>query len=108
MQPTERVMIWNAAAAAATVVLAYVLGLRDSSVMSLTTRAQNITHTATNQDVTKTNARHYGTRCRSRTRGYGLLTYYRTLTALQYDFQMKQMLWGSLKMCATFDLVSQH
>jgi hypothetical protein len=40
--------------AATTVVLANVLGLRESSVMSLiTSRAQNITHTATNEDVSE-------------------------------------------------------
>jgi hypothetical protein len=39
--------------AAATVVLAYILGLRESSVMSLTTRAQNITHTAIDEGVSE-------------------------------------------------------
>jgi hypothetical protein len=39
--------------AAATVVLAYVLGLRESFVISLTTREQNITHTATNEGVSE-------------------------------------------------------
>jgi hypothetical protein len=34
-------------------VLAYVLGLLESSVMSLTTRAQNITYTATNEGVSE-------------------------------------------------------
>jgi hypothetical protein len=50
MESTERVVIWNAAAK---VMLAYVLGLRESSVMSLSTRAQNITHTATNEGVSE-------------------------------------------------------
>jgi hypothetical protein len=48
MESTERVVIRNAAA---TVRIAYVLGLRESSVMSLSTRAQNITHTTTNEGV---------------------------------------------------------
>jgi hypothetical protein len=39
--------------APATVVLAYVLGLRESSVMSRTTRAQNITHTVTKEGVSE-------------------------------------------------------
>jgi hypothetical protein len=34
--------------------LAYVLGLRESSVISLSTRAQNITHTATNKGISET------------------------------------------------------
>jgi hypothetical protein len=50
MESTERVVIRNAAA---TVKLAYVLGLRESSVMSLLTRAQNITHTETNEGVSE-------------------------------------------------------
>jgi hypothetical protein len=41
MESTELMVIRNTAAM---VVLAYVLGLRESSVMSLSTRAQNITH----------------------------------------------------------------
>jgi site-specific recombinase XerC len=45
MQSEERVVIRDAAA----VILAYVLGLRESSVMSLP--AENITHTAANMTV---------------------------------------------------------
>jgi site-specific recombinase XerC len=45
MQSDERVVIRDAA----TVILAYVLGLRESSVMSLP--AENITHTATKMTV---------------------------------------------------------
>jgi hypothetical protein len=48
IEETKRVVMRDAAA---TVVLAYVLGLRESSVMSLTTRSQNITHTATKEGV---------------------------------------------------------
>jgi hypothetical protein len=58
--------------AAGTVVLADVLGLRESSVVSLTARAQNITHTAANEVFRE----RQGIMAR-RTRGQELLTYHR-------------------------------
>jgi hypothetical protein len=39
---------------AANIVLVYVIRLRESSVMSLTTRAQKFRHTATNEGVSDT------------------------------------------------------
>jgi GT2 family glycosyltransferase len=71
--------------AAATVVLAYVLRLHESSVKSLTTRALNITHTATKDKKKKVLVKVFRTRRlrRRRTRGQELfVTYHRALTAL--------------------------
>jgi hypothetical protein len=81
MESTERVMMRNAVA---TVVHVYYLGLRESSVMCLTTRAQSITHTA----KTKVLVKKFSTRCWRRMHGKELLTYHRVLTALQNDYAL--------------------
>jgi hypothetical protein len=85
MESAERVVIRNAAA---TFVLVYLLATRVVRPITHYAHAEHYVHSGKRRVLGK--ARHYGTRCRRRTRGQELLTFHRALnlqklTALRHE-----------------------